>query len=128
VKLLLDTHAFLWFIAGDSALSQKCRTLIEAYSNQKYVNIASVTEIAIKTSLGKLSLEKPFVEIIPQQLHRNNFHLLPFTVAHAIALAKLPFYHRDPFDRMIVAQSLVENFPVLSKDSVLDGYSLNRLW
>jgi PIN domain nuclease of toxin-antitoxin system len=128
VKLLLDTHAFLWFIAGNTALSRKCRTLIEDDDNQKFVSIASITEIAIKTSLGKLSLKHPFDEIIPQQLRRNNFYLHPFTIEHAILLSKLPFHHRDPFDRMIVAQSLVENLPVLSNDGALDAYGIKRIW
>lgn len=128
MKLLLDTHAFLWFIAGNLALSRKVRALIEADDNQKLVSVASLTEIAIKTSLGKLTLEQPFAEIIPQQLRRNGFHLHPFTMEHAISLATLPFHHRDPFDRMIIAQSLVENLPVLSNDSAFDAYGVERLW
>ena len=128
MKLLLDTHAFLWFIAGNTALSGKCRTLIEDDDNEKVVSIASITEIAIKTSLGKLSLEKSFAEIIPQQLRRNNFYLRPFTVEHAILLSKLPFHHHDPFDRMIVVQSLTENLPVLSNDNALDAYGVKSIW
>lgn len=128
MKLLLDTHAFLWFIAGNLALSRKCRELIEDDNNQKLVSIASITEIAIKTSLGKLSLEQSFEEFIPQQLRRNNFYLHPFTLEHAMALSKLPFHHRDPFDRMIIAQCLTENLPILSNDGVFDAYGVNRLW
>jgi PIN domain nuclease of toxin-antitoxin system len=128
VKLLLDTHAFLWFITGNLALSRKCRTLIEDDNNQKFVSIASVTEIAIKTSLGKLALERPFAEIIPQQLRGNNFHPLAFTIEHAVSLSRLPFHHRDPFDRMIIAQSLTENLPVLSNDSAFDAYGVERVW
>jgi PIN domain nuclease of toxin-antitoxin system len=128
VKLLLDTHAFLWFIAGNLALSRKVRALIEEDNNQKLVSIASIIEIAIKTSLGKLFLDRPFAEIIPQQLCENNFHLHPFTVEHAVSLSKLPFHHRDPFDRMIIAQSQTENMPVLSNDSAFDAYGIERIW
>lgn len=128
MKLLLDTHAFLWFIAGNLALSRKVRALIEDDSNEKLVSIASITEIAIKTILGKLSLAQPFAEIIPQQLRRNDFYLHPFTMEHAISLSKLPFHHRDPFDRMIIAHSLVENLPVLSNDGAFDAYGVERIW
>jgi PIN domain nuclease of toxin-antitoxin system len=128
VKLLLDTHAFLWFIAGNMALNAKVRKLIEEDGDEKFVSIASITEIAIKTSLEKLSLGQPFEEIVPQQLRRNSFKLLSFTIGHAILLSKLPFHHRDPFDRMIVAQSLTEDLPVLSNDKALDAYGVNRIW
>jgi PIN domain nuclease of toxin-antitoxin system len=128
VKLLLDTHAFLWFIAGDTKLSLKCRALIEDDENEKLVSIASVLEIAIKTSLGKLALERPFADVIPQQLLRNNIRLQQLTLADAIRLANLPFHHRDPFDRMIIAQSLTENLSVLSNDEVFDAYGVKRIW
>ena len=128
MKLLLDTHTFLWFIAGNTTLSVKCRAMIEADENEKLVSIASVLEIAIKCSMGKLSLEKPFAELIPQQIHRNNFRLHQLTIENGVALARLPFHHRDPFDRMIIAQSLVENLPILSNDGAFDAYGVKRIW
>ena len=128
MKLLLDTHAFLWFIAGNTKLRQKCRALIEDEDNEKVVSIASILEIAIKTSLGKLSLERPFADIIPQQLHENDFKLHPLTLAHAIRLAELPYHHRDPFDRMIIAQSLADGLPVISNDEAFDAYGIKRIW
>lgn len=128
MKLLLDTHAFLWFIAGNTKLNLKCRALIEDDDNDKLVSIASILEIAIKTSLGKLSLERPFADLIPQQLHRNDFGLHQLTLGHATVLAGLPFHHRDPFDRMIIAQSLTENMPVISNDEAFDAYGIKRIW
>jgi PIN domain nuclease of toxin-antitoxin system len=128
VNLLLDTHAFLWFISGDAALSVKGRTLIENEENDKFVSIVSLWEIAIKTSIGKLPLAKPFDQLIPEQLELNGFDVLGLKIGHATKLAKLPFHHRDPFDRMLVAQCLAENLPLLSNDSTLDAYSINRLW
>lgn len=128
MKLLLDTHAFLWFIEGNTKLSRKARSLIEEDENEKLVSMASLLEIAIKTSLGKLLLDQPFEDFIAGQLQRNDFHLFPLTTVHAVGLSRLPFHHRDPFDRMIIAQSLVENISVLSSDAAFDNYGIQRIW
>lgn len=128
MKLLLDTHTFLWFIEGNTKLSRKARSLIEDDENEKLLCLASLLEIAIKTSLGKLLLDQPFEDFITRQLQQNGFHLFPLTTSHAVRLSRLPFHHRDPFDRMIIAQSLVENIPVLSIDAALDDYGIQRLW
>ena len=125
---MLDTQAFLWFIGGDTALSGKGRSLIEDETNQKLVSIVSLWETAIKNSLGKLPLAKPFGQLIPEQLQRNGFDVLGLAVEHAAKLAQLSFHHRDPFDRMLVAQCLVENLSLLSSDAALDAYGINRLW
>ena len=128
MKLLLDTHAFLWFIGGDAALSRKSRSLIEDSANGKLVSIVSLWEIAIKTSIGKLPLAKPFEQLIPEQLQRNGFEVLGLTVGHAAKLVQLPFHHRDPFDRMLVAQCLAEGLPLVRSDDALDAYGVQRLW
>ena len=128
MKLLLDTHAFLWFISGDAALSGKARALIEDEANDKLVSIGSLWEIAIKNSIGKLPLAKPFGQIIPEQLQRGGFEVLGLTVEHAAQLAQLPLHHRDPFDRMLVAQCLAENPPLVSSDAALAAYGIKRLW
>ena len=128
MRLLLDTHAFLWFVAGDFTLSAHARSLIEDEGNDKLVSIVSLWEIAVKTSLGKLPLAKPFEQFIPEQLTRNGFQVLALTVAHTAKVAALPLHHRDPFDRMLVAQSLVENLPLLSSDETLNAYGIQRLW
>lgn len=128
MKLLLDTHSFLWFIEGNLNLSQKARALIESDENEKLVSVASVFEIAIKSSLGKLVLSKPLEQVIPAQIYSNEFHLLPLTVADAIELSHLPFHHRDPFDRMIIAQSVIHGIPIISKDEAFDAYGIKRIW
>ena len=125
---MLDTHAFLWFIGGDAGLSGKGRSLIEDGANHKLVSIVSLWEIAIKTSLGKLPLAKPFGQLIPEQLQRNGFDVLGLSVEHTAKLAQLSFHHRDPFDRMLVAQCLAENLPLVSSDAALDAYGIKRLW
>ena len=104
MKLLLDTHVFLWFIMGSALLSADTRALIEDEKNRKFISVASLWEIAIKSSIGKLSLSAPFDQLIAQQLSLNGFELLPIEVSHLAAVTTLPFHHRDPFDRLLIAQ------------------------
>jgi len=128
VKLLLDTHTFLWVIDNDTKLSPKSRTLIEDVNNEIYVSAASLWEMAIKISIGKLVLRQSFDLFIPQQLRLNSIKLLGISVEHIATIINLPFYHRDPFDRLIIAQLMVEQIPVVSVDSVFDSYNVTRLW
>ena len=128
MKLLLDTHTFLWFIMGNSNLSANARALIENQANEKFLSVASLWEIAIKVSIGKLALSAPFDTLIPQQLNYNGFELLKLDVLHVAALINLPFHHRDPFDRLLIAQALVEQMQIVSIDSTFDAYQAQRLW
>ncbi len=128
MRIVLDTHALLWFIMGNAQLSRRARELIEEPGNVRLLSMASLWEMAIKASLGKLILAQPFSVLFPRILHANDIELLAIGVEHVAAVATLPFYHRDPFDRMIVAQSMVEDVPVLSADSTLDRYAIERLW
>lgn len=128
MKILLDTQAFLWFIADDIKLSASARSLIENPDNERLLSIASLWEIAIKMSLGKLEVEKPFEELIPHQLELNDIDVLAIEIAHLKKIAVMAFHHRDPFDRLIVAQSLVEQVPVVSIDTKFDDYGIERLW
>jgi PIN domain nuclease of toxin-antitoxin system len=128
MKLLLDTHTFLWFIIGNPNLSASARVSIEDQTNDKYLSVASLWEIAIKVSIGKLTLFAPFNTLIPQQLSVNGFELLNLEVAHAAALINLPFHHRDPFDRLLIAQAMVEQMQIVSIDSTFDAYQTKRLW
>lgn len=128
MRLLLDTHAFLWFIMGSANLSVNARALIENPANERLLSVASLWEIAIKTSLGKLALSAPFDELIPAQLKLNGIDLLNIKVDHLSTLTTLPFHHRDPFDRLIIAQSLVEEMHVVSIDGAFDSYGLTRYW
>lgn len=127
-RALLDTHSFLWFISGSERLSRPARTLIEARENPMLVSVASLWEIAIKHGLGKLSLERPFAEIIPAQLERQRIGVLGIELAHLAELARLPFHHRDPFDRLLVAQARAEKLPIISVDPALDIYGVQRIW
>ncbi len=128
MKILLDTHSFLWFIMGDKKLSTKVQEAIANQDNENYLSVASVWEMAIKNSLGKLILERPFEALIPEQIRINNIRLMDIKLEHASRVASLPFHHRDPFDRLIVAQALTENVAVASVDETLDRYSISRFW
>jgi PIN domain nuclease of toxin-antitoxin system len=128
MKLLLDTHAFLWFLDDDARLSATARTLIEDGDNEVFLSVGSLWEIAIKLSMGKLSLTQPFETFITDQLARNTISLLHITVQHAAKVATLPFHHRDPFDRLLIAQALVADTRIIGVDVIFDAYGVKRLW
>lgn len=128
MKLLLDTHTLLWFISGDSKLSFTAKSAIEDASHDKFVSIVSLWETAIKVSIGKISLIAPFDGLFPDQLITNGFELLPISIGNASAVSRLPFYHRDPFDRIFVVQALAESLVIVNMDTVFDSYGVNRLW
>jgi PIN domain nuclease of toxin-antitoxin system len=128
MRLLLDTHTFLWFIGGDLQLSPTCRALIEDVNNERLLSIASVWEMAIKVGLGKLPLAQPLEVLVPEQIRRNAMDLLPIETGHTFLVARLPMHHRDPFDRLLAAQSLAERVPLLSADAVFDNYGVQRIW
>ncbi len=125
---LLDTHTFLWFINDDKALSATAKTLIEDPDNTIYLSIASLWEMAIKVSLSKLEIPTPFTEFIVGQLQENNIALLKISAEHTGVVATMPFHHRDPFDRLIIAQALTEQLPIIGKDAVFDLYEIRRHW
>jgi PIN domain nuclease of toxin-antitoxin system len=128
MRLLLDTHAFLWFIMGSSSLSPSTRDLIEDGANERFLSAASLWEIAIKVSIGKLTLSAPFDVLFPEQLDSNGIGLLGIEAAHTAVVSTLPFHHRDPFDRLLVAQAVVEGMPIISTDIAFDAYPVTRLW
>ena len=128
MKYLLDTHTLLWFLQGDKKLSDKARRLIDDPRNPKSLSIVSLWEIAIKLSLGKLVLDKSFERLFPEQLHFNRIEVLDITVDSLIKLTTLPFHHRDPFDRLIIAQALVEGLPIIGADAAFDAYGISREW
>ena len=128
MNLLLDTHAFPWFFIGNPFLSKTARASIEDASNEKFFSIASLWEIAIKVSIGKLSLAKPFDEIFPDQLANNGIDLLSITAAHVSVITNLPPHHRDPFDRLLIAQAMTEQMQIVSADPAFDDYGVTRLW
>ena len=128
MNLLLDTHAFLWFIAGDANLSKDARSAMEDENNSCYLSVASLWEIAIKVSLGKLELTEPFETLIPEQLSENGIELLDISVEHTAIVVSMPFHHRDPFDRLLAAQAQAEQMTLVSADEVFDTYEVTRLW
>jgi PIN domain nuclease of toxin-antitoxin system len=124
---IIDTQAFIWYATGDERLSLKARDIIE--SNEiRYISIASIWEMAIKSSAGKLNFESQFEIFIQNQLDINEYAVLEIERKHIFHLLALPFHHRDPFDRMLIAQSLSENISVVSIDAVFDLYSVSRIW
>jgi PIN domain nuclease of toxin-antitoxin system len=128
MNLLLDTHTFLWFIDDNPRLSPTARALIADADNQIQLSVASLWEMAIKISLGKLRLAQPFEVLLPQQLGLNHIALLNITVEHAAAVATLPFHHCDPFDRLLIAQAKAEAIPIVGSDAAFDAYPVTRLW
>jgi len=128
MKLLLDTHSFLWFISGGSKLSMNARMLIEDVFNQLLLSVASLWEMAVKVSIGKLSLGQPFETLIPREMSLNGIGLLEISFPHTVVVATLPFHHRDPFDRLLIAQVIVEQIPIVSCDTAFDSYAISRLW
>jgi PIN domain nuclease of toxin-antitoxin system len=128
VRLLLDTHSMYWYIQGDPRLSPTAQTLVQDASNQVLISPASYWEIAIKISIGKWKLNRTYEEFVDVGLNTYGFQLLPILPAHTSRLIGLPFKHRDPFDRLLVAQALVEGLSIVSNDSALDAYGVTRLW
>lgn len=128
MNLLLDTQALLWFVLDDPRLSGRARESIVATDGLIFVSPASLWEIAIKISLGKYALPAPFAAFWDDQLLTNNFTLLSISMSHTARVVDLPFHHRDPFDRLIIAQSLVEGTPVTSSDEMFDRYGVKRVW
>ncbi len=128
MKLLLDTHTLLWFLADDPQLSAPAAGLVENLDHVKYVSVVSLWKIALKLGNGKLSLTGTFDELFPDALHTNGFELLPVTVGHLWALLTLPFHHRDPFDRLILAQAVVEGMTVVTRDLEFAKYPAPTAW
>jgi PIN domain nuclease of toxin-antitoxin system len=128
VNLLLDTHAFLWFLDDDARLVSPAKALIEDTANRKLVSMATCWEIAIKAGLKRLDLGEPAATFLPRELANNGFDVLPIELAHATLVETLPPHHKDPFDRLLIAQLLIERFSVISADEAFDQYGVTRLW
>lgn len=128
MNVLFDTHAFLWFVDDNPRLSNAARDLIEAEDTQPFLSMASLWEIAIKISLGKLRLKQPYETFIPQQLALNGIGILNISLEHTAALVTLPFHHRDPFDRLIAVQAKIEKLTLVSADPAFDAFAIERLW
>jgi PIN domain nuclease of toxin-antitoxin system len=127
MTLLLDTHTFLWFVNDSPELSQTASDLLES-EKDLFVSVASLWEIAIKVNLKKLTLSKRYEQFIPQQLAINNIQTLNIELDHLIRYVNLPLHHRDPFDRLIIAQAISANLAIVSIDNKFDFYEIQRLW
>jgi PIN domain nuclease of toxin-antitoxin system len=128
MNLLLDTHAFLWLVTGDDRLSETARKTFLNQENSLFFSAASYWEICIKMSIGKISLKTGWFKTIQNEMEINAIQWLPIEMTHCVKVAKLPFHHRDPFDRMLVAQAITEKMKLLSRDSRLSAYSITRIW
>lgn len=128
MRALIDTSTFLWSISDSDKLSDIARRFIADLENDILLSVASLWEIAIKTSLGKLELLLPFNRLIPEQLEQNAIAVLPIEVSHLSGIIDLPFHHRDPFDRLIIAQSHAEQIPVITKDAAFSLYPIQLIW
>jgi PIN domain nuclease of toxin-antitoxin system len=128
MKLLLDTHALLWFTSSSTKLSAKAKNLIDDPTNLQVVSIVSLWEITIKHSLGRLTLPLPLPDLVAFPITTPQFRLLPIQAAHLLTLDALPHHHNDPFDRLLIAQAIAENLPIISTDPALDAYGVTRLW
>jgi PIN domain nuclease of toxin-antitoxin system len=128
VRLLLDTHTLLWFLANDARLSQTAKTAIEDTANERWLSPITLLEIAIKVRIGKLPLPAPFGVMFPADLLTADIHLLPLEADHIEPLTTLPLHHKDPFDRLIAATALVEGLTLVSADPAFDAYGVTRLW
>lgn len=127
MELLLDTHSLIWFLNGDEKLSDKAKSVIEDSSNSKIVSIASIWEIAIKISLDKFRFPQGFKHFL-DLVEDNGFEVLPITFEHALELSTLEFIHRDPFDRLLIAQCKSDNLVVVTKDDNIKRYKIKTIW
>lgn len=127
MKYLLDTHALIWFLEGDERLTVTAKSIICNDDTDIYVSIVSLWEMAIKISLGKLELSQSLEQIIAR-LPQQAITLLPVQTTHVVTLLSLPFEHRDPFDRLLIAQALRENMKLMSNEVLFLRYGVDRVW
>ncbi len=128
MRILLDTHTFLWWITADDRLSPRSIELISDGNNELLFSTASGWEIAIKAGLGRLDIPDPLDRFVSEHLFRNHIGVLPVQLSHALHVYALPQLHRDPFDRLLVAQAQLEKLPILSSDRRIAKYEVEVLW
>lgn len=128
MRYLLDTHTLLWFMTEDKELSERAHQLIIDSNSEILLSIASLWEIAIKVNIAKLDLNEPFEQLFPRELHSHGIEILDIKINSLIRLTTLPLHHRNPFDRLIIAQALVESLPIIGVDGTFDAYGISREW
>ena len=127
MRYIIDTQAFIWYAIGDRQLSKTALEIIESDSI-RYISIASLWEMSIKSSLGKLNFQVPFEELILNQLAINSYEILSLELSHVFQLAKLPLIHKDPFDRIMIAQAFTENISIVSIDPHFQNDPVSVIW
>lgn len=128
MNFLLDTHVLIWWSISPGNLSEQVRNLLDNVDNQLFLSLVSIWEMQIKLQTGKLMLNLPLPELIESQQQTNDLQILPIKLNHIYQIAGLPNHHRDPFDRLLIAQAIVENIPLISMDSVFDAYPVQKIW
>ena len=128
MRLIIDTQVLIWWTNDVSNISHRVQDIIFDLDNELCLSLASIWEMQIKISLGKLDLPRSLPDIIATQMEENQIKILPIELSHVYALDQLPLHHRDPFDRLIIAQSLTEKMPIASIDKAFDAYLVERIW
>jgi PIN domain nuclease of toxin-antitoxin system len=128
MRVLLDTHVFLWWNEDDPQLSKRARRILSDPANSLVLSVASAWEIAIKAQAGKLRIPEDAATYVPTRAAHYGMEILPILLAHALLLQSLPLRHRDPFDRMLIVQSQVEKLPILTADPAIRGYAVDAIW
>ncbi len=129
MSYLLDTASYIWFVTDDAKLSKDAKQLLEDPSGNIFLSLGSIWEMAIKSRLGRgLDLPLSFHQLIDNELEADRFQILSITISHLKRVADLPLFHRDPFDRLLIAQSQVEGLPIITNDAAFDQYQVQRIW
>jgi len=128
VKVLIDTHVFIWWTSEPQKLSPRIYSLLTNSDTEIILSLVSIWEMQIKLALGKLNLEIALPEVVSDEINRNLLKLLPIKLTHIYALSDLPNHHRDPFDRLLIAQARSEELAIASIDGKFDDYAVERLW
>lgn len=128
LQLLLDTHTFIWLAVNPTRLSARAATLIQDPRNMLYLSLSSIWEMQLKLQTGKLHFNLPLPQLVADHQQTNGIRLLPLAPTHIYALDQLPFHHKDPFDRLLIAQALIEQLPLLSADTIFTAYPIQLLW
>ena len=127
MRYIIDTQAFIQYAIGDKQLSKTALSIIES-DTVRYISIASIWEMAIKNNIGKLTFQVPFDDLISNQLAINGYEILPLELAHIFLIPNLPLNHKDPFDRILIAQAISENIPIVSIDPFFNSYPVTVIW
>jgi PIN domain nuclease of toxin-antitoxin system len=128
MRVLIDTHVLIWWTGETNQLSPLVQDMLADQQTEPVLSMASIWEMQIKISLGKLSLQMDLPTLVETEMSRNRFTLLPIELKHIYKLDDLPLHHKDPFDRLLIAQSMLEKMPIISIDEKFDAYGVQRLW